>query len=257
MKFAAVVFAGILLGGTSIAQMTQDRPGEYSPAEIDAGARVYNGQCAQCHGANGDTVSGIDLRLAEFRTASTDEDLVRVITRGSTGAGMPPFSLPAGELKSVIAYIRAGFDNSANVRIGNSSRGRAIAEGKGACGSCHRINGQGPRVAPDLSDIGRARTPAAIQRSIMDPASGMLPINRPVRLVMKDGKTITGRRLNEDTKTVQLIDSQERLLSIVKSDIRTLTVETTSTMPAYATRLTADEIADVVAYLITLKERKP
>ena len=84
----------------------------------------------------------------------------------------------------------------------------------------------------------------------------MLPINRPVRIVTSDGKTITGRRLNEDTKTVQLIDSEERLLSIAKRDLRSFVVETKSTMPSYASKLTADEIADVVAYLLTLKELK-
>ena len=44
----------------------------------------------------------------------------------------------------------------------------------------------------------------------------MLPINRPVRIVTRDGKTIRGRRLNEDTFTVQIIDEQERLLSIAE-----------------------------------------
>ena len=54
---------------------------------------------------------------------------------------------------------------------------------------------------------------------------------------MKDGRTITGRRLNEDTYTVQIIDDQERLLSLAKSDMRTLDVETRSPMPSYAERL--------------------
>ncbi len=101
-----------------------------------------------------------------------------------------------------------------------------------------------------------ARSPAALQRTLLDPNSGMLPINRPVRIVTNDGRTITGRRLNEDTKTVQLIDSEERLLSIAKRDLRSFVVETTSPMPAYASRFTADEIADVVAYLLTLRELK-
>ena len=71
---------------------------------------------------------------------------------------------------------------------------------------------------------------------------------------MKDGKTIiTGRRLNEDTYTVQLIDDRERLLSIAKTDVRTMNVETTSPMPAYGGKLTDEEIADVVAYLLTLR----
>ncbi len=109
-------------------------------------------------------------------------------------------------------------------------------------------------MAPDLSDIGIARTPAALERSLRDPSSAMLPINRPVRIVTKDGKTIRGRRLNEDTFTVQIIDEEERLLSIAKRDVRVFEVDTKSSMPAYADRLTADEIADLVAYLLTLRE---
>ncbi len=89
----------------------------------------------------------------------------------------------------------------------------------------------------------------------MDPSSQMMPINRPVRAVTRDGKTINGRRLNEDTYTVQLIDDQERLVSLVKADLREYTILTVSPMPSYRDRLTQDEVADVVAYLLSLKGR--
>jgi len=92
-------------------------------------------------------------------------------------------------------------------------------------------------------------------RSVIDPVSQMMPINRPVRAVTRDGKVINGRRLNEDTYTVQLIDDQERLVSLTKADLRELTVLTSSPMPSYRSRLSDEEIADVVAYLLTLKGR--
>ena len=62
-----------------------------------------------------------------------------------------------------------------------------------------------------------------------------------------------GRRLNEDTYTVQIIDEQENLVSLEKADLRSLTVDTEAQMPSYADRLTADELADVIAYLVSLK----
>ena len=234
-------------------QISQDHPG-YTQAEIDAGARVYSTQCQQCHGPNGDQITGIDLRRGIFKRVSTDEELAKIITNGLPTAGMPPFKLQPPELTGIVAFIRAGFDTTGPVRIGDAARGKTIFEGKGNCMSCHRVSGRGPRVAPDLSDVGLARTPAALQRSILDPSSAMLPINRPVVIVMKDGSRVTGRRLNEDTATVQMIDSAERLRSLDKRDIRTMTVETRSPMPAYGKTLSEPEVADLVAYLLTLRE---
>jgi cytochrome c oxidase cbb3-type subunit III len=233
--------------------LNQDHPGQYSQEDIAAGNRVYNAQCTLCHGRDGDQVSGIDLRRGVFRGASTDEDLARVITNG-TAAGMPPFRLPPSDLTGIVAFIRAHFDTTAAVRVGDAARGRAIFEGKGTCSTCHRVNGRGPRAAPDLSDIGVARAPAALERSIREPSSALMPIHRPVTIVMKDRTIIRGRRLNEDTFTVQVIDEKERLLSIAKRDIEVLEVSAKASMPAFADRLTADEIADTVAYLLTLRE---
>jgi putative heme-binding domain-containing protein len=222
---------------------------------VQEGARVYATQCAQCHGLNGDMVSGVDLRRGQFRRAASDEDLARVVSGGIPGAGMPPFALQAAELTGVIAYIRAGFDRAGTaVRVGHPERGRALFEGKGNCTSCHRAAGRGPRVAPDLTDIGLVRSPASLQRTLLDPSAAMLPINRPVRIVMRDGRTIAGRRLNEDTYSVQIIDSSERLLSLEKKDIRTLGVSTRSPMPSYAETLSPDELSDLIAYLLTLKD---
>ena len=81
----------------------------------------------------------------------------------------------------------------------------------------------------------------------------MQPINRPVELVTADGTRVTGRRLNEDTYTVQLIDAEERLRSFDKADLREYTVLTESPMPSYADALSPEELADVLAYLVSLK----
>jgi putative heme-binding domain-containing protein len=251
---AVALLLAALTVGIAGQQNPQEHPGQYTQADIEAGARLYSSQCQQCHGLNGDQITGIDLRRGQFRRSTSDEDLAKVITTGVPGTAMPPFSLRPPEVTSVIAFIRAGFDPAGTaVKIGNAARGRQVFEGKGTCTSCHRVNGVGPRVAPDLSDIGAARTPAALQRALLDPSAAMLPINRPVRIVMKDGRTLTGRRFNEDTFTVQLIDQQERLLSLEKKDIKTLDVQTASPMPSFNGRLTTDELSDVIAYLITLK----
>jgi putative heme-binding domain-containing protein len=249
----AALFVLAAVGSADAQLLNQDHPGQYSQEDIATGARVYSVQCNQCHGRDGDQVSGVDLRRRIFRRSSSDEDLAKVITSGTPG-GMPPFRLQPAELTGVVGYIRSGFDSTGSITLGDAARGRAIYDGKGECSTCHRIAGKGPRLAPDLSDIGLARGPAALERSVRNPSAAMWPINRPVRVVLKDGRTVSGRRLNEDTATVQILDDQERLVSVAKRDVRTLNVATTSPMPAYSGRLTDTEIADLVAYLLTLRE---
>jgi putative heme-binding domain-containing protein len=236
------------------AQVPDQDHGQYSRADIEAGQRLYGPQCQVCHGATGDGVPGIDLRLGRFRSVASDDDLARVITAGVPGTGMPPFVLQPSELTGLVAFIRAGFDpSSAAVRVGDAQRGRSLFTGAAECSTCHRVAGAGPRLAPDLSDIGAIRTLAALQRAILTPDDALLPIHRAVRAVTVDGRTIRGRRLNVDTYSVQLIDERENLVSLAKADLRELIVETKATMPSYAGRLTEDELADLIAYLVSLK----
>jgi putative heme-binding domain-containing protein len=115
------------------------------------------------------------------------------------------------------------------------------------------VKGKGSRRGPDLTAIGTIRPADLIQQSLVDPARGLVPINRPVRAVTKDGQVVSGRRLNEDTFTVQLADEQGRLVSLVKAELREFTVLTESRMPSYRDKLTAAELDDLLSYLLSLK----
>jgi hypothetical protein len=108
-----------------------------------------------------------------------------------------------------------------------------------------------------LSDIGAARSAGSLQRSLVDPTSQMMPINRPVRVVTRDGTIINGRRLNEDTYSLQIIDDHERFHSLVKADVREYTISKASPMPSYKGKLSDEEMADVLAYLLLQKGQEP
>src|SRR2546430_17363982 len=84
----------------------QTHPGEYAPADVAYGARLYDAQCTTCHGATGDGVGGVDLKSGKFRNAVTDQDLARVITTGVPGTGMLAFKFDAAELAGIVAYLR-------------------------------------------------------------------------------------------------------------------------------------------------------
>jgi len=230
---------------------------QYADADIAYGATVYASRCVTCHGTQGDAIGGVNLRSGQFRNAVIDRDLERFIRSGSP-AGMPAFALDSAEMAGIIAYLRnMNAVDSAAVALGDAARGRAVYDSKGGCASCHRVGQNGSYVGPNLSDVGAVRSPASLERSLLDPTSQMMPINRPVRIVTQDGTVINGRRLNEDTYGLQLIDDRERMHSFVKADLREYTIGQTSPMPSFKTTLSSAEIADLVAYLLSLKGQQP
>jgi mono/diheme cytochrome c family protein len=176
MKFLAVgngagrqawrtALAGILLGALAVPVRAQT---QYAAADIEYGSRVYAAQCAVCHGATGDTVNGVDLKSGHFKRASLDYELMAIVTTGIEGTAMPAFKFSPAELTGVIAYVRNMRDfRAARVALGDAARGQALFDGKGRCGTCHRVNGNGPRVAPDLSSIGANRTADMLQRAVV------------------------------------------------------------------------------------------
>ena len=245
----AVALGLLGLGGQLWAQV----PERYERADIEYGLSVYRSQCVTCHGENGNAIPGVDFSSRQLRRVASDRELQALLTTGIPESGMPPADLDTAEMSGIVAYLRNWNFDAEGITLGDASRGRVVFEVKGDCLRCHRVKGQGPRVAPELTAIGRVRPPSALRRSILDPTGSMRPINRPVQLMTADGTRVVGRRLNEDTYTVQLIDQQERLRSFDKADLREFTVLTESPMPAYGDQLSTQELADLLAYLVSLK----
>jgi cytochrome c oxidase cbb3-type subunit III len=225
-----------------------------SAAEVESGKQLFTLHCQPCHGPEGDLVPGVDMRKGQFKRVSTDEEISRVILNGLPGTAMPPTNLPENSRAAVVAYIRSMHDaGTLTAGAGDAARGQAIFDGAGGCLNCHRVSGKGSRKGPDLSDIGALRNAATLERSMLDPNDTVLPQHRMLRAVTKSGTVITGMRLNEDTHTIQLIDENERLVSLSKSDLREYTVAKTSPMPSYQGKLTPQQVSDVVTYLLSLK----
>ena len=232
----------------------QEHAGSYAQADIQVGLRLYSATCTTCHGPNGDLVPGIDLRTGQFERAPSDQQLMRLIATGIPETAMPPGEYSQAELTGLVAYLRTmGEFDPGDVVVGDVERGRAIYNSKGDCASCHRVDGNGSRLGPDLSAVGANRTAGLLENALLDPTGSMFPINRPVRAVTSDGTVYEGRRINEDTFTVQLIDQNERLRSLEKSSLREFSLLTESSMPAYGALLNPQELSDVVAYLLSLR----
>jgi putative heme-binding domain-containing protein len=230
-----------------------------SPEDVAAGARIFQAHCAVCHGRDGTGARGSNLTRGEFRHARTDEDLYNIIADGIPGTQMPSTFFHGTQLWQVVAHVRSLSQRPSGPPLrGDAMRGRAIFSGKGSCQMCHMVNGEGGRLAPDLSIIGETRSAEHLRTSILKPNAQIFQYERGIRAVTSDGKTITGRRLNEDTYSVQLIDAQENMVSLLKSELSEYEVMNESAMPSYEGKLSTAELDDLIAYLASLqRERNP
>lgn len=262
VPFAIVGAVVSVLASGPGARAQQPHAGAITSADREAGGSLYAAQCASCHGAGGDQVPGVDLARGRFRAGDSDEALARSIAEGIPGTAMRAHQFDANEMSALIAFIRSmGRESTAPLvpapAGGNAAAGRTIVEGRGGCLSCHRINGAGARRAADLSDIGSTRTPEAIFAALLKPLANVAPSGRFVRAVTRDGRVVTGRRLNEDTFTVQVLDDRDQLVSLDKADLREYSATTALPSPVHGVALTEDEQRDLVAYLTSLTGPDP
>jgi putative heme-binding domain-containing protein len=254
MVRASVALAVLVVGISVSAGFAQapTTPNVGPPGPPPNGEQLYTENCVECHGPEGDAVPDVDLGHGRFRRATTDPELVGIVLRGIPNTAMPPNNFTEAQASAIVQFLRMKARRAA-ATAGNGANGQAIFSGKGNCTSCHRINGVGARIGPDLSEIGRLRHSTEIEQSIVDPDAMIVPSIRFVRVVKRDGATITGRLLNQDVFTVQLLDSKEQLRSMQRADLKEFTFIDKSPMPSYRGKLSASEITDLVSYLVSLQ----
>jgi len=219
--------------------------------------QIFLSNCAGCHGPDGDLIPNINLASGKFRHAQGDNDLRRIVQKGIPGTPMPPGNYTDEQAGVIVAYLRSLSGTSAKRMDlpAEGTRGKAIVEGKGECLSCHRIGAKGSVTGPDLTGIGAARRSSDLEKALTDPDAEIRPDNLTVRAVDKNGTQLSGRLMNMDTYTIQILEySTARLRTLRKETLREYEVMKSSPMPNYRQKLNAQEIADIVAYLVSLKE---
>lgn len=230
----------------------------YTPADVENGGQLYQANCTACHGPDGDGVPSVNLGSGKFRRGTTDDEIVKIILGGIPGTAMPPSSFSEGQAGTIVAYLRSLASTPAGGPgiPGDARRGKTIFEGaKGECRACHSVAGVGGRSGPSLSEIGSVRRAVELQRALLEPSADIRSDAKTVRAITRQGSTISGRLLNQDTYTLQLLDSSGRLTLLDKANLREISILKESPMPSYEGKLSAQELADVVAYLRSLRGR--
>lgn len=234
--------AGLCLAQESTAIITNPFN---TDADIEAGGRTFLSQCASCHGRDGrGTTAAPDLSTGTLRRSNTDEGIFQIIGKGIPGTTMPGFQLTSRFTWQVVAYIRSLARVRKNQSVGgDASKGESLFRTH-RCAGCHEGS------APDLNGIGSRRTLAELRQSIQDPNADVPTAYWRFRATTRDGRTLSGVRLNEDTFTVQYRDSKG-LHSVARTGLASIEYDRTSPMPAFRDKLSASELDDLITFLVS------
>ncbi|MCP5114425.1 MAG: c-type cytochrome, partial [bacterium] len=170
---------------------------------------------------------------------------------------MPAIFFEGRQMWQIVAFVRSLSEGADSGQLpGDPRRGARIFRDKGGCAQCHMVGGEGGRSGPSLDDIGAFRSAEHLTAAILDPDDQVLPVHWVARVVTSAGQTISGRRLNEDSYSIQVLDSKDCLVSLDRSKVQSYDVSRKSTMPSYRGVLGDSEVEDVVAYLANLRLRR-
>jgi cytochrome c oxidase cbb3-type subunit III len=262
------LLAGMVLASGLRAQEKNPYAGDPKVAKL--GEFQFRSNCAFCHGlgARGGG-RGPDLTRANKRHGNSDAEIFHNVHDGIAGTAMPAATnggigvgMTDEEIWQVITYIRSVEKKASAAATGNAEHGKELFYGTAACGACHMVNGKGGRLGPDLSSTGASRSTEYLIESMRAPsrrlAQGISEALKDfsqeyetVKMVTEDGTKLQGVILNEDSFTVQMMDTREQVRSFEKTKLRSYEKTRESLMPAYDSKTLPDkDLNDLIAFLL-------
>ena len=139
---------------------------------------------------------------------------------------------------------------------GNAVRGEVLFKhSRGAgCAKCHSVDEAKNGFGPNLSKIGSRSNASHIVQSIVAPSQVITEGFNQQTVVTEEGETFSGVLLEESGLSLSLGQSNGEQVDIPKSMIEERKSNPVSAMPDLANTLTALQVADLTAYLLSLKE---
>ena len=129
---------------------------------------------------------------------------------------------------------------------------------KAGCIKCHTLNGEGGKIGPDLTGIGRRFSRIHLIESILEPSRTVAPSYATHALVLENGRILSGIKVEEKRATLVIGDNQGKLNEVPKSQIEQIIKQPTSTMPeGLEKKMTDREFLDLIAFLESQKSTPP
>ncbi len=152
-------------------------------------------------------------------------------------------AVKAGNREEVLKRYQAVLDK----RTGDPAQGRVAFEK--VCSKCHRLNGVGAEVGPDLATV-RNRTPDALLTDILIPSRSIAQMYEAYVVDTVSGGTLEGVIGEQTSTTITLVHEQGKKDVIPRSEIRQMFVSNLSAMPEDLDKeVPPEQLADLIAYL--------
>src|SRR5579871_2239793 len=154
----------LLLAAIAAAAQAQSDPA--------VGRKIFESQCALCHGQTGGGGRGPALNRPKLPRAPDDAAL-----RGIIREGIPPdmpgaWQLHPKEIDGVAAYVRSLGALAPEKLPGDPGQGATLYQSKG-CPGCHIVAGKGEGFGPELSTVGSRRSAAYLRQTILKPSASL------------------------------------------------------------------------------------
>ena len=265
--FVPMTLLCLMLAPRSCAQGKNPYAGDAKMAKL--GESQFRANCAFCHGlgARGGG-RGPDLTRTPKRHGDADAEIFSTINNGVPGTAMPPngatqqgVGMTEEEIWQVVTYIRS-VEKKPSTLSGDAKHGRELFYGSAACATCHMFAGKGGRLGPDLSGAGTARSTEYLVESLRNPsrrlAQGISEAMKEfsaeyetVDVETADGTRYKGTLLNEDSFTIQFIDTREQVHSLDKASLKVWHKSRESLMPVYDEKMLPEkDLQDLLAFLV-------
>lgn len=151
------------------------------------------------------------------------------------------------------------FEYRSTMYGGDAQNGRKLIyeQGVGQCIICHKVEGKGGIVAPDLSNLASLKrsTSSYLVESLVHPSKYVVPGYGNLTVQLKDGNTVIASLISKDSKEVKVKMATGKVETYPASKVKSVSTPLSS-MPPMGTVLSKKDLRDMIAYLKTLKEEK-
>ncbi len=139
---------------------------------------------------------------------------------------------------------------------GTAGHGKAVFQSQtAACSTCHKVQGQGGEVGPDLSEIGTKLGKDAIYEAILDPSAGISFGYEAWSIELRNGDEAYGLITSETAEEITVKNQTGVVTRYKKEDVAKRQKSATSMMPAgLQLSMSTQDLVDLVEYLSSLKK---